>query len=117
MIKDTLKSFFSSFFFVPVKATHFSLNICVVHGLCGSSIFTSASQHSDKVLLNPNRSETKPKYHVSLVFPLRDFLPVQLSWSYLGHCANKEHPLFKLGAALRRILVQGFECRARDSSG
>lgn len=30
--------------------------------------------------------------------------------SYLGHCANKEHPLFKLGEALSRILVQGYEC-------
>lgn len=68
----------------------------------------SASQDSDKVLLNPNRSESKPTCHLSFLFPLREFSPIQPSRSYLGHCANKEHPMFKLGEALSRILVQGY---------
>ena len=98
-----------SFLFFSVCACMlvFSLTRCVVQSLRGSSIFTSASQDSDKVLLNPNRSESKPKCHLSFLSPLRDFSPIQPSRSYLGHCANKEHPVFKPGEALSRILLQG----------
>lgn len=66
----------------------------------GCSIFMSASQDSDKVLQNPNRSESKPKCHLSFPFPLWGFSPIWPSRSYLGHCANKEHPVFKMGEAL-----------------
>lgn len=86
----------------------FSFTRCVVQSLRGSSIFMSASQDSDKVLLNPNRSESKR--HPAFLFPLREFSPIQPSRSYLGHSANKEHPIFKLGEALSRILVQGYRC-------
>ena len=53
---------------------------------------------------NPNRPESKPKCHLSFLLPLREFSPIKPSRSYLGHCANKEHPVFKLGEALSRIL-------------
>lgn len=88
----------------------FPISRCVAQSLLDSSIFTSTSQDSDKVLLNPNRSESKPKCHPSFAFPLRDFSPIQISWSYLEHCANREHPVFKPGEALSRILVQGCGC-------
>ncbi len=93
----------------------FSLTRCVAQSLRGSSIFMSATQDSDKVLLNPNRSESKPKCHLSFLFPLREFSPIQPSRSYLGHCANKEHPVFKLGEALSRILLQGYGCLHGDT--
>lgn len=93
----------------------FCLTRCVVQRLHGSSIFMSASQDSDKVLLNPNRSDSKPKCHLSFLFPLREFSPIQPSQSYLGHCANKEHPVFKLGEALSRISLQGYGCLHRDT--
>lgn len=90
MIKVTL--IFSFLLFLSVYACSFSLTRCVAQNLCGSSIFMSASQDSDKVLLNPKRSESKPKCHLSFLLPLREFSPIQPSRSYLGHSANKEHP-------------------------
>lgn len=80
-----------------------------------SSIFKYMSQDSDKVLLNPNRSVSKPKCHLSFLFPPRAFSPTQSSWAYLGPCANKEHPVFKRGEALSRILVQGNGCPHGDT--
>lgn len=81
--------------------------LCFTRCPHGSSIFICASQDSDKVLLNLNRCMPKPKCHLSLLLPLRGFSPILPSRSYLGLCANKEHPAFKLDEALSRILIEG----------
>lgn len=100
--------YFIFFFFCLCTHALSPLTCCVVHSPHGSPIFMSASQDSDKVLLIPNRSDSKPKCHLSCGFPLKEFSPTQPSQSYLGHCANKEHPLFNLGEAVSSILVQGY---------
>lgn len=84
----------------------FSLTNCAVQSLRGGSIFICTSQDSDKVRLHPNRSESKPKCHLSCS---RGFSPIQLPRSYLGLDANKEYLVFKMGKAQLRLWVPLWE--------